>query len=162
MSKNFKLWRASTTILDKACTEIYKIKQTRFFYWFFFSWFLQYFFKKTLKRGFRLTSWVFTIKSNSIWSAPVVFPKICLLKKGLSPAFLRFFCNFLYYHKSHLSWKFHWNFPSRSEDMKIFSVNIICFHQFFGFFDISLLQRNYWRQHIANEVSIILLSTWST
>ena len=94
MSKNFKLWRASTTILDKACSEIYKIKQTRFFYWFFFSWFLQYFFKKTLKLGFRLTSWVFAIKSNSIWSAPVVFPKICLLEKGLSPAFCDFFVTF--------------------------------------------------------------------
>ena len=35
-----------------------------------------------------------------------------------------FFCGFNYYHKSHLSWKFHWNSSSCSEDMKIFSFII--------------------------------------
>ena len=35
-----------------------------------------------------------------------------------------------------------WNFSSRSEDMKIFSVNINYFHRFFGSFNIFLLQRN--------------------
>ena len=33
-------------------------------------------------------------------------------------------------------------FPSRLEDMKIFSININYFHGFFGFFDISMLQTN--------------------
>ena len=51
-----------------------------------------------------------------------------------------FFCDFYYF--SHLSWEFHRNFSHRSEDMKIFYVNIYYFHQFFGFFDISLLQKN--------------------
>ena len=36
--------------------------------------------------------------------------------------------------KSHLSWKCYWNSSSRSEDMKIFSVNINYFHQFFSHF----------------------------
>ena len=65
-----------------------------------------------------------------------------------------FFCDFWYYFNSHLSWKFHWNFSSCSEDMKIFSLNINYFHQFFGFFNISLLQRNRWRQYIIDYVSI--------
>ena len=52
------------------------------------------------------------------------------------------FCDLQFYHKSHFSWKFHWNFSSRLKDMKIFSVNMNYFHQFFGFFDISLLQKN--------------------
>ena len=43
-------------------------------------------------------------------------------------------------------------FPSRLEDMKIFSININYFHGFFGFFDISMPQTNditynTWRQH---------------
>ena len=46
------------------------------------------------------------------------------------------------HYKLHLSWRFHWNCSSCLEDMKIFSTNISYFHQFFGFFDISLLQRN--------------------
>ena len=42
------------------------------------------------------------------------------------------FCE--YYHKSRLSWKFHLNSSSRSVDMKIFSIDINGFHQFFRFF----------------------------
>ena len=43
-------------------------------------------------------------------------------------------------------------FPSRLEDMKIFSININYFNRFFRFFDISMLQTNdiiynTWRQH---------------
>ena len=33
--------------------------------------------------------------------------------------------------KSHFSWKFHWNYSIRSEDMKNFFVNINYFHHFF-------------------------------
>ena len=36
---------------------------------------------------------------------------------------LLLFCDF-YYHKPHLSWKFHWNSSSRSEDMKVSFFNI--------------------------------------
>ena len=51
-------------------------------------------------------------------------------------------------------WKFHWSLSSRFENIKIFSVNINYFHQFFGFSDTSLLQRNEWLQHIINDLSI--------
>ena len=44
---------------------------------------------------------------------------------------------FWYYHKSHLFWKFYWNFSNRSEDTKIFFFHINYFRQSFGFFDIS-------------------------
>ena len=37
-------------------------------------------------------------------------------------------CGFYYYHKSHLSCRFHWNSLSSSEDMKIFSANVSFFH----------------------------------
>ena len=70
---------------------------------------------------------------GSIWHHPVVFPKIYLLKRGWNLVF----CDFWYYHKSHLSWKFHWISSICSEDMKNFFVNISYFHhfhQFFGFF----------------------------
>ena len=69
----------------------------------------------------------------------VVFPKIYFLERGWSHAFFSFW----YYHKSHLSWKFHWNFSaSRSEYVKSFFIDINYFHQFLEFFYISLLQRN--------------------
>ena len=41
-----------------------------------------------------------------------------------------------------ITWKFHLNSSSRSGDMKIFFFSIRYFHQFSGFFDILLLQRN--------------------
>ena len=44
--------------------------------------------------------------------------------------------------------------------MKILSVNINYFHQFFGLFNISLLQKYYWRQYITDDISIFLLSTY--
>ena len=47
-----------------------------------------------------------------------------------------FFCDFYYYHKAHLFWKFHWNSSSRLEDMNNFSVNISYFHQFSSIFRI--------------------------
>ena len=48
------------------------------------------------------------------------------------------FCDFSYYHKSHLSWKFHWNSSNRSEVMKNLSVIISHFHQFSSIFWIFL------------------------
>ena len=42
------------------------------------------------------------------------------------------FCDFYYYHKSHRP-------SNRSKDMKIFFSGFNYFHQFFGFFYISLL-----------------------
>ena len=82
----------------------------------------------------------------------VVFRKICLLKREWD--------RFWYYHKSHISWKFDWNFSSRSEDMKNLSYNNRYFHRFFGLFDIPLLQRNWLRQFITDYVSIFLLPTY--
>ena len=65
------------------------------------------------------------------------------------------FCDFFqYYHMSNLPWKCHWNSSSRSEDMKICSLNINYFHQFFGnfwhFFDTKKLMTsacNRWCQY---------------
>ena len=63
---------------------------------------------------------------GSIWSPHprAVFPKMYLLERRWSPVL----GDFYYYHKSHLSWKFHWSSLSLSEGMKIFSVNINYFH----------------------------------
>ena len=59
----------------------------------------------------------------------VVFPKMHLLNMWWSTTF--FFFN---YHKSHFFRKFHWNFSYRSDNMKIFSININYFHRFFRIF----------------------------
>ena len=72
-------------------------------------------------------------------STPYGFSKNGSSREKLDPWF---FCDFKNYHRSHLSWKFHWNSSSFLEDMKIFSVNINYFHQFFEFFENSYLQRN--------------------
>ena len=66
----------------------------------------------------------------------MVIPKMYLLERKRSPFFVSFIINsfFEYYQKSHLSWKFHLNSSSRSDDMNIFSVNINGFDQFFNFF----------------------------
>ena len=55
------------------------------------------------------------------------FWKAVSSKERVKPCFS---CDFWFYHKSHLSWKFHWSSSRRSEDMKNFSVNINYFHQF--------------------------------
>ena len=34
----------------------------------------------------------------------------------------------LYYHRSHIYWKFHWNSSIRSEDMKIYFLDINRFY----------------------------------
>ena len=78
---------------------------------------------------------------ESIWhpSSPCwVFPEIYF--SGREGEALPF-CDFKYYHKSHLSRTFHRNSSSCSEK-KVFFFNIDYFCQFFAFF-ISLLQRNY-------------------
>ena len=55
-------------------------------------------------------------------------------------------------------------FPENSIEItqvvQIFFFNINYFYQFLGYFDISLLKRNWWRQHITGDVSITLLSTY--
>ena len=43
--------------------------------------------------------------------------------------------------------------------MKTFFANMNYFHQFFGYFDIFLLQINQWYQHITYDVSIFYLQT---
>ena len=60
-------------------------------------------------------------------SNPLIFQKVCLLKRGCTLVL----CDFYYYHKSHLSWKFHWNYSSRSKDMRNFSANISQFSWIF-------------------------------
>ena len=37
--------------------------------------------------------------------------------------------------------------------MKFYFLTINYLHQFFGFFDISLLQVNYWRHHIKDDMA---------
>ena len=81
---------------------------------------------------------------------PLVFWKVCLLKRGCTLVL----CDFYYYHKSHFSWKFHWNYSSRSEDMRNFSVNISQFSSIFFIFWHFLVTKklvtsayNRWCQH---------------
>ena len=51
------------------------------------------------------------------------------------------FCDFSCYHKSHLSWKYHWNV----QEIWKLSPSILT---------ISLLKKNWCRQHITSDVSI--------
>ena len=81
-----------------------------------------------------------------------VFRNMCLLEKDEN----LFLCDFWYYHKSHLFWKFHGNSSNRSKDMKVFPVNINYFHRFSGFFLPSLVTKNVmtsaynrWCQHFS-------------
>ena len=88
--------------------------------------------EKRATPGVKLTSSLWFFKKCIFWSG------------GWNPAFLWLFLS-TYYHKLHLSWKFHLNSSCRSENMKTFSVNISYFHRFssvFRFFDISLLERD--------------------
>ena len=90
---------------------------------------------------------------GSIWPLhlpPLAFRKVSLLKKGGT----LIFCDFYYYHKSHLSWKFHWNYSSCSEGMRNFSVNISQFSSIFWIFwhffvtnKLLMSACNRWRQH---------------
>ena len=63
----------------------------------------------------------------SIWGISCGFSKNMSSKERVRPCFW-------YYHKSHLSWKFDWNFSSRSEDMKNLSYNNRYFHLFSSIF----------------------------
>ena len=63
----------------------------------------------------------------SIWGVSCGFSKNMSSKERVRPCFW-------YYHKSHLSWKFDWNFSSRSEDMKNLSYNNRYFHLFSSIF----------------------------
>ena len=77
----------------------------------------------------------------SIWALPLwLFFKNVSYKEKVKPW-------------SHLSWKCCWNSSSRLDDMKIFFVKINYSHQLFRCFDISLLQKNWWRQHATNDVN---------
>ena len=73
------------------------------------------------------------------------------------PPLLWFFQKFTFQSKSevlflwyisHVSWKFHWNSSSYSEDMKIFFLKISYFHQYLGFFGVSLLKK-LWHQYTS-------------
>ena len=54
--------------------------------------------------------------------------KMFFLEREWNPVF---FCDFYCYYNSRLSWKFHWNSSSCSEDMKIFPATV--FNWFFAF-----------------------------
>ena len=84
------------------------------------------------------------------------FWKMYLLERGGTLVF----CDFWYYLKRHLSQKFYWIYSSRSEDSLSILAIFINFPQFFGFFDVTLLQRNWWRQLITDDFSILSLSTY--
>ena len=77
---------------------------------------------------------------GSIWTpstSPPTHPFPCDFSKNVSSK-ERVFCEFRYYHKSYLSWKFHWSSSSCSEVMKNLSVNLSYFHQFSSIFFIIL------------------------
>ena len=67
---------------------------------------------------------------GSICIPPVAFRRMYLLKRGWNLDF----CDFWYYPKTHLSWKFHWISSSRSKGMKKFFVNISQFLSIFWTF----------------------------
>ena len=78
-------------------------------------------------------------RGGSIWTASVVFRKVHLLKRGR---------NFI-------------EFPRVVQKVWRNSLSILAnFHRFFGFFDITYLQRNEWLQLITDDVSIFSLSTY--
>ena len=97
----------------------------------------------------------------SLWcklrqGSPVVFRKICLLKREWDPVF-----------DIIISLIFPENLIEISQVVqKIWRISLtiidifIYFHRFFGLFDIPLLQRNWWRQFITDYVSIFLLPTY--
>ena len=75
----------------------------------------------------------------------VVFQKMNLLNKGWNLDFLWLF----YYHKSHLSWKCHWNSSSRLEDMKNFY-----FHRF------SLIFWIFWHLLVTKKLMMSVYNRW--
>ena len=61
---------------------------------------------------------------------PVVSLKMLFFRERVNPLFF----DFEDYHKSHLSWIFHWNSSTCSEDVKIFFFSVNYFHQVFWIF----------------------------
>ena len=90
------------------------------------------------------------------FAPPVVFPNMYLLQTRWNLLFVTF--NIIISHI--FSEKFHWISSSSLQGMKIFSVNINYFHQFFGFFDNIFSQRNWWRQHISTCCCCMIMSAF--
>ena len=81
------------------------------------------------------------------------------------------FFNFSYYLMSQFSWKYCWNFLSRSEDMKIFFLQYWLFSSvFFGFFHSSFSQKtddnrwwhNGWSQNFLLSLTFNLFNLMLT
>ena len=87
---------------------------------------------------------------------PVVFPNMYLLQTRWNLLFVTF--NLII--SRIFSEKFHWISSSSLQGMKIFSVNINYFHQFFGFFDNIFSQRNWWRQHMSACCCCMMMSAF--
>ena len=85
-------------------------------------------------------------EEKSIWPLPVAFPKTYLLKRGWNPGFL--WLNFII---SHIFSENFIEIAQVVEKIWSFSPSILTF--FINFSDF-LLQRNWWRQHIINNISI--------
>ena len=64
----------------------------------------------------------------------ILLSPCCFSKNASSKHVVKHYFFFFNYHKSHFFRKFHWNFSYRSDNMKIFSININYFHRFFRIF----------------------------
>ena len=84
------------------------------------------------------------------WGRGVAICPPCGFYKNLSWKFI--FCDFWYYHRSHLSWKFHWNSSIRSEDTK-FSPSILTI--FINFSDFLTSAYNKWYQHFFFNFNLL-------
>ena len=87
---------------------------------------------------------------------PGVFPNMYLLQTRWNLLFVTF--NLII--SRIFSEKFHCISSSSLQGMKIFSVNINYFHQFFGFFDNIFSQRNWWRQHMSACCCCMMMSAF--
>ena len=94
----------------------------------------------------------------------MTFPKLHLLQRGYKALI---FCDFQYYHKSHLSWKSHWNSSNCSEDMKTLSCQYELFSSSFRIFlqflvtkklTTSAYNRWCWRLFIFN---LLYIGCWT-
>ena len=118
---------------------LFSRKHCKFFYWFWpiYKTLTSFLTVKRLRERESPTLSLQAFEGKDWFPCLWFFPKVYLLERG----WFLVFCDFLYYHMSHLSWQFHWGFSSCSENRKIFSVNMNYFHHFFDFFDISLMQK---------------------
>ena len=105
---------------------------------------------KFLKNSF--TMWLFVslgfnpkTTPGSIWPPSLWFYKSVSSKERV----ILWFCDILYYHKSHL-----WNSSSRSNDMKNFSFNISCFHWFCSSFWI------FWHFLVTKKLMTSAYNRW--